>query len=269
MGPRNEDGALPAGRLAAADAGALRRIGNGELTDLPTAVGAENLRLRLIGTCQLSRGQRQLSVGPSGQRLLALLALHDRVIARGTAAQLLWPDVTESGARSNLRTTLYRLARSCPTAIEATSTGVRLDPSVRVDVRAARSIMTRVLDLSVPMSERQLSEALRCDLQDDLLPEWQEEHWLQPHQARWRQLRLHCLETLSDRLASAGWFGAAVDAALAAVQAERYRESAHEALIRAHLAAGNRTEAINHRAAYHRMLHAELGLAPVASSIGR
>jgi DNA-binding SARP family transcriptional activator len=78
----------------------------------------------------------------------------------------------------------------------------------------------------------------------------------------WRQLRLHALEALASSLAKAERYGDAIAAALAAINAEPLRESAHATLIRVHLAEGNQSEALRAYARYRDLLMAELGLAP-------
>jgi DNA-binding SARP family transcriptional activator len=65
-------------------------------------------------------------------------------------------------------------------------------------------------------------------------------------------------------LSSAGRHGEAVEAGLAVVSAEPLRESAHRALISAHLAEGNRGEAIRQFERYADLIRAELGLRPSA-----
>ncbi len=57
-------------------------------------------------------------------------------------------------------------------------------------------------------------------------------------------------------------YGEAIQAALAAAAEEPLRESAHLALIQAHLAEGNVGEAIRHYSAYRRTLFDELGVDP-------
>jgi DNA-binding SARP family transcriptional activator len=81
-------------------------------------------------------------------------------------------------------------------------------------------------------------------LDDDgeLLPGWEDE-WLSIDRERLRQLRLHVLEAVAERLARAGCFGLALEAGLAALGADGLRESAHRTLIRIHLAEGNVAEA--------------------------
>lgn len=98
-------------------------------------------------------------------------------------------------------------------------------------------------------------------LTDDILPGWDED-WLQLERERHRQLRIHALEALSRRLTAAGRFGAAIDVAYRAIAAEPLRESAWCALIRAHLAEGNRSVASHQLGEYRRLLADELGLDP-------
>jgi DNA-binding SARP family transcriptional activator len=67
---------------------------------------------------------------------------------------------------------------------------------------------------------------------------------------------------MAKRLTLAGRHGEAVAAGLAAVRAEPLRESAHGALIDAHLAAGNRAAARHQFEQCRRILLDELGLEP-------
>ena len=78
---------------------------------------------------------------------------------------------------------------------------------------------------------------------DDLLPDWNED-WVLIERERFRQARLHALEALCDRFSEAGRMMPAIQAGLAAVTADPFRESAHRALIRTHLREGNRSEAL-------------------------
>ena len=56
--------------------------------------------------------------------------------------------------------------------------------------------------------------------------------WVLVQRDRFRQLRLHALEALCERLTASGRYGEAIDAGLAAVCAEPLRESSHRVLIR-------------------------------------
>ena len=101
---------------------------------------------------------------------------------------------------------------------------------------------------------------------DDLLSDWNED-WVLIERERFRQARLHALEALCDRYSEAGLMMPTIQAGLAAVTADPFRESAHRALIsRAHLREGNRSEALRQYSSYRRMLDEELGIEPAALS---
>jgi DNA-binding SARP family transcriptional activator len=221
------------------------------------------VHLRLVGTFQLMISDKPVTLSIGAQRLLALLALRDGGMTRSRAAQTLWPDMPESRAYANLRTALHRLARQACAAADSQAGLLRLAPTVSVDVRQVNTAAARLLDLERKLDPAYLSSSLGCSLYDDLLPEWSDE-WLAADQIRFRQLRLHCLEVLAGRLATIGRYGAAMDAALAALHADTLRESAHEQLIRVCLAEGNRNEAIRHFTTYCRVMREELGLDPAA-----
>jgi DNA-binding SARP family transcriptional activator len=222
------------------------------------------MELHLLGGFRLVIGGELVHVGRTGERLLAAIACRGRQAARARTAQLLWPDTTSERAHANLRTAVYRLYRRAPGTIHATSSYIQLNVGMRIDVEQAARLANRVLGNEVADADALLTEAMAANLHDDLLPDWDEE-WLGDHQYRYRQLRLTALESLSTHLAAAGHHGAAVQTALAAVQGDSLRDSAHETLIRACLAQGNRHEAYQHYTAYRRMLRDELGLEPPAS----
>jgi DNA-binding SARP family transcriptional activator len=98
-------------------------------------------------------------------------------------------------------------------------------------------------------------------LAGSLLPDWYDD-WVLLERERYRQLGLHALEMLSEHLTAARRFGPALEAALAAVAGEPFRESAHRVLIKAHLAEGNASEAIRQYDFYRKLVNDHLGLDP-------
>jgi DNA-binding SARP family transcriptional activator len=157
--------------------------------------------------------------------------------------------------------------RRAPFAVHATASRLQLSVGMQIDLERSTRLAQRVLSGDVFADDRLLEDLLDADFAEDLLPEWDEE-WLTDHQSRYRQLRLTALEMMSGHLATAGQYGAAVQAALAAVQADSLRDSAHETLIRAYLAQGNRSDAFAHYGRYRRLLRDELGIDPPAE-LGR
>jgi DNA-binding SARP family transcriptional activator len=110
-------------------------------------------------------------------------------------------------------------------------------------------------------SEATIAALLEPRFCHELLPGWYDE-WVLVERERHRQLSLHALESLCDHLTTAGRYGAAVLAGLAAVDREPLRESAHRALVRAYLAEGNAWEAIRRYRHYEEIAARHLGVGP-------
>jgi DNA-binding SARP family transcriptional activator len=139
-----------------------------------------------------------------------------------------------------------------------TSRDVALGPEVALDVRELTHLTHRLPH--APSSDDEGILELLAE-SGELLPDWDDE-WLIADRERIRQLRLHALEQLSDRLASDGRFGLAVDAALMAIADDPLRESARRTLIRVHMAEGNVHDALEQYAAYRSIMRDDLGLDP-------
>jgi len=206
-------------------------------------------------------GSEQAGIPRSSQRLLALLALRGGVTSRAAVAGTLWPDATETHAFSNLRSALARLNRPCRKMLRVSKLELGLARNVMVDICYAQRLARRLLDPAVTPEQCDLSPAAIVILSGELLPGWYDD-WVLIEAEDWRQLRLHALEMLADRLTAVGCWGQAAAAARAAVRAEPLRESAHAALIQVHLAEGNQSEAVRQFTRYRALLHAELGLEP-------
>lgn len=221
-----------------------------------------HIMLSVLGAVRLTICGTPAPIGESCQRLLVLLALKKGQLNRVHAAGLLWPEVSTGRANANLRSVIWRLQRCCGNAVDASFSEVRLAPEVTVDLEAVTEMAGRLLDRSIVMDTDELKRALRCNFRDDIAPGLYDWEWLEVERDRHRQLRLHAMEALSEQLVRAGWYGAAVDAALGAVRADAYRESAQQLLIRAYLAEGNRLEARRRYDAYRNLLRKELDLEP-------
>jgi DNA-binding SARP family transcriptional activator len=214
-------------------------------------------RLRLLGGFDLHAGARRVPVPPAGQRVVAYLALHGRSLARGHLAGTLWPDVRAVRAAANLRAAVWRAASPDVAVLVASRTHVRLDDAVVVDHEAAVECARHLLDPAAATPDGDATS----DLAGELLPGWDAD-WVVLERERLRQLRLHALDALCDRLTAAGRAGEAVEAGLVSVAAEPLRESAHRCLIRAHLSEGNVAAALRQYEAFRRLLANELGVTP-------
>lgn len=197
----------------------------------------------------------------TAQRLVAFLAVQERPVRRPHAAAELWPDALAARANANLRSALWRAQRACPRLVDTSAQQLSLAADVGVDLRRAQSLADRLLNAN-RHDDDLLDASVRAELSAEVLPDWDSDEWLVIEREHYHQLRLHALEALCERLTTAGRHGEAVAAGLAAVRAEPLRESAHRAVIRAHLAAGNRWEADRQYEQCRRVLRDDLGLTP-------
>ena len=238
-------------------------------------------RITLIPGFAVSSGSELPEFGMTAAKLLAFLALQGEPTERTVVAGSLWPVVHDARATANLRTVLWRISQLTNDLIVTTASKLDLHSQVEVDHRCYERLARQVL-IKEPLSDlvagfegsggsghagpevdsiRPGIQRIIQSLTGDLLTHWYDD-WLGLHQERWRQLRLHALDSLSIQLTEAGYHAAAVDAATAAVAAEPLRESAYRSLMMAHLAEGNVSEATLVHERYCTLLESELGIAP-------
>jgi DNA-binding SARP family transcriptional activator len=227
------------------------------------------VRLEVLSGFTLALDGREVPLAMGPQRLIALLAIQRRPVLREHVAGMLWPDTSIGRAAGSLRSALWRVQQlGGGRVVWTTRSHVGLAHRVAVDVTDMIAQAGRLLDASAPCEPGDLDYR---PLTRDLLPDWYED-WVVVERERIRQLRLHALEAVCDRLTSLRMFGSAVQAGLAAVAGEPLRESAHRILIEAYLAEGNVAEAIRQYASYRHTLYDELGVEPspaMSSLMGR
>lgn len=215
--------------------------------------------LQLLDGFAIVAGEDAVSVPPGAERLLALLALHPHPVARSHAAGLLWFSTSQEEAAANLRSAIWRIRHAYPgpELVVAHRFYVSFAAHVRVDARRQGEVAQAVLQSSGG------DERVDCQvlLDGDLLPDWYDD-WVESEREHLKQLRLHALELRAERLTGLGRVPEAVCFALAAVRADPLRESARTALIRAFLAEGNRTDALNQYRSYARLLKRRIGVDP-------
>jgi DNA-binding SARP family transcriptional activator len=229
-------------------------------TGVTTAV-CDDRRVALIGGFTLRRFGAVVEVPFAAQRLVAFLAFKPKALLRVHVACVLWANTSEPKAVARLRTTLWRLRQADLHVVESSGPKLALASGVRVDVQDAAELAHRVL--ARPRDAVDHDAALES-LVGEVLPDWYDD-WLLIERERFRQLRLHALEALCDELAAQGRFARAVEAGLAAVELDPLRESAHRALIRAHMAEGNVSEAAREIEGFAAMLRTAMGVAPSPS----
>jgi DNA-binding SARP family transcriptional activator len=222
-----------------------------------------SVRLSLMKGFELRHDGEIVTVAPSSQRLVAFVALQEGPVHRRRVGGALWLDATDERAGANLRSALWRTPApgGCPLVLSS-ATHLWFNPAVELDFWAGLAWARAVLDHggSAGPGADLLRHGL-TQLTEDLLPDWPDD-WVLVERERFRQLRLHALESISEYLTEAGLYSDALQAGLAAVAAEPLRESGHRQVVRIHLREGNISEAIREYRSYARMLADELGVSP-------
>jgi DNA-binding SARP family transcriptional activator len=191
------------------------------------------------------------------QRLVAHLSLNRRA-ARASVAGQLWPRVSEAQAQGSLRSALWRLQKSAPGLVVVSGSSLSLATDVQVDVRELVHWAKRAIDPRANVDELQVPDA---GMDGELLPGWCDD-WVLLERERLRQLWMHGVEVVAERLAAAGRYADALAAAYVVIRLEPLRESAHRVVMRVHLAEGNVGEAIRAYLVFRTMLEADLGVPP-------
>jgi DNA-binding SARP family transcriptional activator len=212
----------------------------------------------LGGPYVMLNGDRR-EIPDGGKRLLVFVALGAGRIDRRHAAGSLWPVGNDERAAGNLRSALWRLKCAEIDLLESDKSGLMLRPGTVVDVRILCEWAARLVDGSATESDLRAVN-WRTNIMD-LLPGWYDD-WVIFERERIRQRLLHALEMLSRRLALAGRWAEAVEAAISAVSADPLRESANRVLIEAHMAEGNLIEGRRAYERYRDSVRRELGVEP-------
>jgi DNA-binding SARP family transcriptional activator len=221
------------------------------LTSCPASPGS---RLRLLGRFEFSNDSLILRIRPSGERLLAYLAIRRDPVDRPQVAAALWPDCPDARAAANLRSVLWRLPSQPGGGVVSSRAGkLALAPDVTVDLAEISDRLSHCTAIG-----DEVSIGL---LQQEVLPGWPE-CWLVATREWFRQVRLRALERMCDQHQAAGHLDAALAAGLAAVACDPLRESAHRRLAMIHMSEGNLAEALRQYYVYRELVRSELGLPP-------
>lgn len=211
-----------------------------------------------------------------GRALLAYLMTEaDRPHRRETLAELLWPDRPDTSARASLRQALSCLRRALGdhrTADPATPLFLFVTPTdVQFNTHSAYTLDVAELE-AIARSPARQQEVLPAELCSDLLagfavPDSEVfQAWLLNKQEYCHRLALDILEEQTADFERRGDYMRAVAAARLQLQMEPWLEEAHRSYMRALALTGRRDEALRQYDICSRVLQAELGVQPAAST---
>lgn len=195
------------------------------------------------------------------ESLLAYLALSPGPIAREQLAALFWGDSPDAQARNSLRHALAELRKHLgePLLIVDRRT-VQIAPEVWVDARELKTQADEFLAGASPHTE------IDAELyQGDLLAGFHDE-WILPERAKYRQLYVEILLRLTQSARSQSDYASAIAWAQRALRTDPTNERAHQHLMFAYVAAGDRSAALAQYETCRRVLDTERHVAPAPAT---
>lgn len=228
----------------------------------------QGLRVLLLGQGRLELDGQALTrlLAPKQQALVFYLSAVGGPVARTRLAAMLWSELDESAARSNLRGALSRLRRWLPDmlAVDAQQVGFVHGAALEVDLHAlARAVSSPEMS---PAGRRAAADAWRGPLLDGFEVGGAEgfEEWLAQARPRAQRELLLLRHDLLRHSEAAGALDEAVSHARSLLDVDDADEAAHMALMRLLAATGRRTAAIAQYEACRAALLDRLGARPSA-----
>lgn len=236
-----------------------------------------NIEISLLGRQQALANGRPLDTLRSGRtlELLAYLAVHrGSPQTRQHVAGVLWPDSTDTQARTNLRRELHQLRDALPDAdrfltIDARQLGWAEDAPCSLDVadfEAALAEANAAVERDDEVAFRGAAERAVHAYRGDLLPGFYDD-WVLVERERLRRSCVALLDRLTAVLPEEGAIAPASDLARRRVELEPLEEAGYRRLMELQGRAGDRAAAL---ATYHRctsVLQRELGVEPCAETV--
>jgi predicted ATPase/DNA-binding SARP family transcriptional activator len=228
------------------------------------------LELRCLGGLSIHQDGRPLTALKSqkGQALLCYLALTGKAYTRSALAGLLWPEMPEAYALTNLRTVLNKLNQHLGShlAITRQTIAMNQDASSWVDVTEFEAGLaskgdTGRLQAAVALYQGDFLEGF--DLDD--APAF--DGWVLAQRARLREAALAALHHLISHFTIQGDYETAITYARQLLAIEPWQEEAHRELMRLLALSGQRSAALVQYETGRRILAEELGVEPAPATV--
>ena len=226
-------------------------------------MAATDLSLALLGPPVVRRGGAPVTFDTrKATALLALLAVTGREHSREQLADLLWPEADSAKGRASLRRTLSVTAAVMGDGLVISRAAIALDPAlVRVDVREFNALIGRPDAASL--------ERAAALYRDDFLAGFtlrdcaEFEEWQESVSEELRQALARGLQRLVAACIAEGSLERAAGHARRWLQLDPLHEPAHQAIIRLHGWAGQRSAAMRQYRSLVRVLDRDLAVRPL------
>lgn len=229
------------------------------------------LQLAVLGKLQISRAGNPLieQLPLKGQALLVYLAVNRQPYSRATLAGLLWGEMPDEVAKTNLRLTVSRLRKTLGDYLLASRQSVGFDFDQPHSLDAAEfEKASRPASLSAA-TLRNLLPLYRGDFLEDFYiseaPEF--ENWVLTERERLRQIALGAYAHSVQITRKSGQLSEGIVLARRLLALEPGHEESHRELMWLLAADGQRSAALAQYETCRRLLHEELGVEPAAETI--
>ena len=220
--------------------------------------------IQLLGTFQVVTEGRILDGFRSdkARALLAYVAAEPTAVHnRTTLATLLWPDYTESAARTNLRNVLSNLRKLLPDSLTISRQTVQCHlPAITTDLQQFQQLLERDPQTAVTLYQGDFLSGLILPDADPF------NEWRSRLQERLHQQMMQALSQLIEQSLVKKEWTEAISWANHQLELTPWHESAHRTLIQALAAQGNMAEALAQYDTCRAILRDELGLEPAAET---
>ncbi|MEZ4664375.1 MAG: BTAD domain-containing putative transcriptional regulator [Caldilineaceae bacterium] len=227
----------------------------------------------MLGSTEVKLGNDQISSFGSrkAQALLYYLATTDGVCTRDTVAGLLWPEMPEKKAKSNLRVAIASVKQQIGAYLNVSSNGLALNRKLTYesDVETFRDA------LAVALRQRNLEEieAALTLYKGEFLQGFHIsnaapfEEWLVQQREHLRMLAIQGLESLGAFCLDQKAYATGLAAARQLLMLEPWHENAHRQIMVLLALSNQRSAALAHFEVCQRQLRDELGVAPAPETV--
>jgi DNA-binding SARP family transcriptional activator len=224
---------------------------------------ATDLSLALLGPPVVRRDGAPVTFDTrKATALLALLAVTGREHSREQLADLLWPEADSAKSRASLRRTLSVTAAAMGDGLSISRAAVALDPAlVRVDVREFGALIGRPDAASLERAAALYRDDFLAGFTLRGCPEFEE--WQESVSEELRQELTRGLQRLVTACIVDGELERAAVHARRWLQLDPLHEPAHQAIIRLHGWAGQRSAAMRQYRSLVRVLDRDLAVRPL------
>jgi predicted ATPase/DNA-binding SARP family transcriptional activator len=241
----------------------------------------QSLYVSLLGTPLIKRGTQQVGIQRRKDlALLIYLVVTSQPHSRDTLANLLWPDLNQSDARSNLRKSLSRLKADLGEqylSVSQDQAGIHPSITVELDITEfgkrirqfrdhghRRKGQAQILCADCQRSLEEAAQLYSADfLQGFTVPEssvFEEWHFFQSESLR--QNLGEVLELLTYQHAYAGNYPAAIEYGRRWLSLDRLHEPAHRQLMLLYALSGQQAAALRQFEECRELMHSELDVTP-------